>query len=207
MLLPLAVNVENRAVLIIGGGAVAARKATAFLESGARVVVVSPELKDDFPAVEHRVKRYDSADLEGFSLVCAGTDSREVNAQIAADAKERNIWCNLADDPENSDFHTVSTIGRGEISIGVSTGGLSPVLARFVRHKIEEALPPELEMLIEMTSTYPISTEIRGEFWRHLLQSEILDLLRQNQTEAAKSQLDALFSQLNSRLSPLDSRP
>ncbi|MBW3638063.1 MAG: bifunctional precorrin-2 dehydrogenase/sirohydrochlorin ferrochelatase [Armatimonadetes bacterium] len=199
MLLPVALNLENRAVLIIGGGAVAARKAAAFLECGARVVVVSPDLSDDFPAAEYRAKRYQSADLEGFFLVCAGTDSREVNARIACDAKAKGIWCNLADDPENSDFHTVSTIRRGEIAIGVSTSGLSPVLARFVRRKIEESLPLELDMLIEMTSSYPISTEIRGEFWRHLLESEILDLLRQNQTEAAQSQLDALFSQLNSR--------
>jgi siroheme synthase-like protein len=207
MLLPIAVNLENRAVLIVGGGAVASRKAEAFLEAGARVTVVSPALCEGFLTVQHRAKLYESEDLIEFVLVCACTNDREVNAQIARDATQRGIWCNLADDPQNSDFHTVSTIRRGEIAVGVSTGGLSPVLARYVRQKIEAALPPELEVMLEMTSTYPISTEIRGEFWRHLLQSDVLDLLRENKTEEAKLQIDALFSQLNSRFSPLVSRP
>ena len=187
VMLPVALNLENRAVLIIGGGAVAARKEAAFGECGARVTVVSPELSAEFSAVQHRAKRYESADLEGFFLVCACTNDRAVNAQIAADARAKNLPCNLADDPKNSDFHTVATVRRGEITVGVSTHGVSPVLARFVRQKIEEALPPELETLMKMASNDEIPREMRGEFWRQVLQSDVLQLLRDGKHDEAET--------------------
>ncbi|HEX8464497.1 MAG TPA: bifunctional precorrin-2 dehydrogenase/sirohydrochlorin ferrochelatase [Abditibacterium sp.] len=196
MLLPVALSVENRAVLLVGGGAVAARKATAFLEAGALVTVVSPQLQPDFPAVHHRAKRYETADLDGFSLVCACTAAREVNAQVAADAKARNIWCNIADAPAESDFHTSSVIRRGEIAVGVSTSGISPVLARFVRQKVEASLPQSLEILLEMTRSYDIPTEIRGDFWRHLLDSKMLPLIENGELEAARALLENLLDSL-----------
>jgi siroheme synthase-like protein len=196
MLLPVALSVENRAVLIVGGGAVAARKATAFVECGALVTVVSPELCADFPAVTHLAKRYESTDLGNFSLVCACTDAREVNAQVAREAKAQGIWCNIADAPENSDFHTSSVVRRGEIAVGVSTSGISPVLARFVRRKVESALPPSLETLLEMAGSYDIPTQIRGDFWRHLLDSKMLPLLEAGNDEAARALLENLLDSL-----------
>ena len=40
---PLFVELSNRPVLLVGGGTVAARKATPLLRAGARLTVVAPE--------------------------------------------------------------------------------------------------------------------------------------------------------------------
>lgn len=195
-LLPVALNLENRAVLVVGGGAVAARKAAAFSEVGARVTVVSPELRGDFPDIEFYEKSYESRDACGFFLICACTDSKVVNAQVARDAKAQNILCNIADDPQNSDFHTMATTRRGEIIIGVSSGAISPVLARHLNQKIEDAIGQEYEMLLEVAGSYRIATKMRGAFWRQVLESEIPELLRAGEHEKAGKNLESIVKSL-----------
>ena len=186
-LLPVALNLENRAVLIVGGGPVAARKAAAFLECGALVTVVSPDWAADFPAVTHFARPYRGGDCENFDLVCAATNSRETNAQIGAEAKKLGIWCNLADDPQNCDFHTAATIRRGEITVGITTGGLSPVLAGHLKTQIEAHVGEEYEQLLEIVGSYPIAAENRGAFWRQLLESDVLELLKAGKRDEARN--------------------
>jgi precorrin-2 dehydrogenase/sirohydrochlorin ferrochelatase len=195
-LLPVALSLENRAVLIVGGGPVAARKAAAFLEVGALVTVVSPELSPDFPPVQHLAKHYETADLSGFCLVCACTNLPEINAQIALDAKTQGIWCNLADAPENSDFHTSAVVRRDEIAIGISTSGLSPVLSRHLKSQIESCIGPEYGKLLEMVRRYDVPTSQRGAFWRAVLGGEILELLRSNEHSLAAERLESVFKSL-----------
>lgn len=199
MILPVALDVENRAVLVVGGGAVAARKAAAFLTSGALVTVVSPDLAANFPPVSHRAKKYESADLEGFSLVCACTNQQEINAEIASDARAQKIWCNIADAPQNSDFHTCAVVRREEIAIGVSTSGLSPVLSRHLMSRIESCIGPEYGQLLEMVRPLNMETAQRGAFWRSLLASDVLDLLRSNEQEKAAQTLETLVKSLAPR--------
>lgn len=184
-LLPAVLNLENRAVLIVGGGAVAARKASSFVECSARVTVVCPELSENFPAVHHIARKYENGDLNGFDLVCAATNFPEINAQIGAEAKKLGIWCNLADDPQNSDFHTAATVRRGEIAVGITTGGASPVLSRHVKAQIEASLGEEYTQLLEIAGSYDIEVKNRGAFWRHLLESEALELLKARKREEA----------------------
>jgi siroheme synthase-like protein len=192
-MLPVALDVEGRAVLIVGGGAVAERKAAAFLEGGAEVTVISPELKAGFPPVEHRAQLYQSGDLTGFSLVCACTDSPGVNAQVASNARAAGIWCNVADDPTNSDFHTASVVRRGDIAIGISSSGVSPVLSRHLKRKVEEAVGPEYRELLEIARSYRIDTKKRGDFWRQLLESEILLLLKSGKRAEAVTLFESLL--------------
>lgn len=198
MILPVALDVAGRAVLIVGGGAVAARKAGAFAEADARVTVVSPERGAGFPPVDYRAKRYESRDLDGFSLVCACTDSPSVNAQIARDAKARGIWCNIADAPDDSDFHTTAVVRRGDIAIGISTGGLSPVLSRHLKAQIEGCIGPEYAELLEMTDKFSVPISQRGEFWRAVLGSDALIQLRSNEHKLGAETLELVFKSLAS---------
>ncbi len=201
-LLPVALNLENRAVLIVGGGAVAARKAAAFAEAGARVKVVAPELRGEFSGLEFQnvqfhKKCYETSDLTDCFLVCACTDSKAVNALVAHDANSQKIICNIADDPQNSDFHTAAIIRRGEITIGITTNGLSPVLSRHLKAEIEAAIGPEYEVLLEMAGSYRIETKMRGAFWRQVLESEILQLLRLGKREEAVQKLESVVKSLD----------
>lgn len=193
-MLPVALNLHKRRVLVIGGGVVAARKVAACLDAGALVTVISPALADDFPrAVEHIARKYESSDCQNFDLVFAATNDAQTNAQVGVDARSNKIWCNIADDPRASDFHTQSIVRREQIAIGVSTGRLSPVLARHLRERVEEVVGPEYEMLQTLAAQSEIPLEKRGEFWRAVLESDVLAHLRAGNLEAARAHFARLL--------------
>src|SRR5947208_6461375 len=87
---PIFLDIENRPVVIIGGGNVCARKAETMMNYGARVTVVSPELAEEIESwaregrLEVRRKKYEEHDLDGANIVIASTDDQRVNEQIAA---------------------------------------------------------------------------------------------------------------------------
>ncbi len=195
-MLPIALNLRDRRVLVVGGGAVAARKAAACLEAGAHVTVVAPTLIESFPTlVEHIARFYQSGDGKGCDLVFAATDKREVNALVAADARSNKIWCNIADDPQSSDFHTQSVVRRDQIAIGISTERLSPMLARHLRERVESVVGPEYQLLQELTRELDVPLPQRAAFWRAVLDSDVLHLLRAGETARARVLLGELFAQ------------
>ncbi len=191
---PVALALENRRVLVVGGGKVAARKVAALLEAGALVTVVSPELAPDFPApVEHIQRKHRNEDCADFAFVFAATNSREVNQRVAEDARTHRVMVNDASAPTNSDFHTQAILRRGPISIGISTGGLSPVVSSRLKQVVEEAIGPEWEELLALVEEMgEPETSKRGEFWRAVLQSDVLELLQEGKRAEAKR---ALFSE------------
>lgn len=136
---------------MIGGGAVAGRKARRLLQARAEVVVISPEVNEELAAmaVEVQCRRYEPGDLGGAYLAFAATDSRVVNAAVVAEAERLGVPVNVADEPEDGDFVLPSTLRRGRLQVAVSTGGASPVLAREVRTRLEEKFGPEWAGLVE----------------------------------------------------------
>jgi precorrin-2 dehydrogenase/sirohydrochlorin ferrochelatase len=130
---------------------VATRKARKLLQAGAEVVVVSPEVRPELRSMD--VEAYDRAyqygDLEGADLAFTATDSREVNAAVAREAKERGVRINVADRPSEGDFAVPSTLRRGGLQVAVSTGGASPTLARRIRNELEASFGPEWVSVVE----------------------------------------------------------
>jgi siroheme synthase-like protein len=203
-LLPVALNVEKKRCLVVGGGAVATRKVRALLECGAEIKVVAPqiaeELKALLPQIEYSRRRYQSDDCDNCELVFACTDDGVLNAQIAADAAQRKVWSNIADDSAASRFHLAATVRRGEICIGISTGGGSPALSRHLKKQVEDCIGDEYALLLEMVSTRRdrLKQEIgnqaeRATFWRTLLKSEVLALLRAGAREEAEELIEQLL--------------
>lgn len=141
---------ENRCV-VVGGGGVAARKARGLLESGAKVVVISPEVRPEIVEMNVEVlnRPYAPGDLVGASLAFAATDSREVNAAVTREARERGVPVNVADRPAEGDFTLPSVLRRGGLQVAVSTGGASPTLARRVRGGLEDSFGPEWAGIVE----------------------------------------------------------
>lgn len=202
-LLPVALNVENKRCLIVGGGAVARRKAESLLECGATVRVIAPQLCNEFESLmsslEYSGRVYQSGDCENHQLVFACTDNREVNAAVAEEANSLNIWCNVADDNVGSDFHVAAAVHRGDVCVGITTGGGSPALSRHLKTKVYEAIGPEYSGLLEIMSTrrdeLSRSTpeqKQRAAIWRDILESEALELLKSGQREAAEAVVDGL---------------
>jgi precorrin-2 dehydrogenase / sirohydrochlorin ferrochelatase len=140
---------------VVGGGAVATRKARKLLQAGAEVAVVSPEVLPELEGmgVETSRRPYEYGDLEGADLAFAATDSREVNAAVAREARERGVRVNVADRPSEGDFAVPSTLRRGGLQVAVSTGGASPTLARRIRDELEASFGPEWAGVVEELET------------------------------------------------------
>ena len=136
---------------MVGGGAVATRKARKLLQAGAEVVVVSPAVLSELESIgaEIRYRPYKAGDLEGADLAFTATDSREVNAAVAREARERGVLVNAADKPSEGDFAVPSTLRRGGLQVAVSTGGASPTLARRIRKELEASFGPEWAGVVE----------------------------------------------------------
>jgi precorrin-2 dehydrogenase/sirohydrochlorin ferrochelatase len=151
--------------VVVGGGAVAVRKARKLFQAGAEVVVVSPEVLPELEdmSVEVHERPYEHGDLEGADLVFVATDSREVNAAVAREARARGVRSNVADRPTEGDFAVPSTLRRGGLQVAVSTGGASPTLARRIRNELEEIFGPEWTGVVEELEAVRRSGEVPDE--------------------------------------------
>ncbi len=143
-LYPVFFKLDDAPCLVIGGGSVAERKVENLLEAKASVKVVSPNITQalqgmiDKGQIEHERRNYREGDLEGFSVVIAATNSREVNAQIYREAVARKVLINSVDDSEHSSFIVPSVVRRGALQIAVSTSGRVPYFARKLRQYLQD---------------------------------------------------------------------
>lgn len=197
---PIYLDIENRDVVIIGGGNVCARKAETMMKYGARVTVVSPELTDEIEGwaregcLALRRKTYDATDLDGANIVIASTDDQTVNEQIAADCRARRIPVNVVDVTPLCEFIVPAIIETGSIQIAVSTGGKSPALARTLKEDLQRTIGPEyaevndaLGSLRDSAKAAPsLPTDIdRKRFFDGIIAQGILDMLRQGRRREA----------------------
>jgi siroheme synthase-like protein len=181
----------NREVLLIGGGTVALRKLTGLLITGARILIVSPNLDPQIAKlvqekrVEYLKASFGPELLEHkprYTLVFAATSEVETNRQIAQLCAKEGILCNSADDPKVSGFLVSAMVRRGAVTVGVGTQGESPALSRLLKERIDAWLEPgwgELAQLFGLKRNdvkeriNPIKK--RQDFWRSTtlaLQSE-----------------------------------
>jgi precorrin-2 dehydrogenase/sirohydrochlorin ferrochelatase len=185
---PINLDIRNRNCLVIGGGGVGTRKALALLACGARVTVVSPEVTQRLAdlAGSHVLvlaqRSYREEDLETMFLVIGATDAEELNRRVHRDAEKRGILCNIADRPEICNFILPSVVRRGDLTIGISTSGRSPALAKklllhlmgTIRRKLlkeahaPEAHKPLFEQLVDSDLPAMIREDRRADIDRLL---------------------------------------
>ena len=145
-MLPVALALEDRDVLVIGMGRVGAHKARQMLDAGARVHVISDAVVSDVPegVASVRIRPYQHGDLDGYFLVVSATADPAVNDLIVAEAKERHVLLNVVDDPPRCSFYFTSVHRDGDVIVSVSSSGASPSLAQWVRRRVQELLPSGL---------------------------------------------------------------
>ncbi|HUP49614.1 MAG TPA: bifunctional precorrin-2 dehydrogenase/sirohydrochlorin ferrochelatase [Thermoanaerobaculia bacterium] len=195
---PIYLDIEDRDVLIIGGGTVCARKAETMMKYGARVTVVSPEFAGEIEewsregVLRLRRKTYDAADLKGASIVIASTDDPCVNARIARDCRRRRIPVNVVDVTHLCEFIVPAIVERGSVQIAVSTGGKSPALARTLKEDLQRFVGPEYDEVNRLLGTLragakkilPTDAD-RKRFFDGILAGGILEMLREGRRHEA----------------------
>jgi siroheme synthase-like protein len=148
---PIVLDLSQRRIVIVGGGAVAARKASGVLAAGGvGVRAVALKFVRDFPGGVERINEaFEPRHLEGANLVFAATDSTATNDAVVKEARGRGVLVNRADADEEDpgDFSTPALCRSGPITLAVTAG--SPALAAALRDQLAGVISNEWINLAE----------------------------------------------------------
>ena len=201
--LPIFLNIRQQPCLVVGGGAVAARKTAMLLRAGGHVTVLAPALAADFDAyleegrVTYRATSFRPEDVNDYVIVIAATDDQAVNRAVAEAAKAKRIAVNVVDQPELCSFIMPSIIDRSPLIVAVSSGGASPVLARLLRARLESLIPAGYGRLAALVATFrgAVKARFKGverrRFWERVLQGPIAELVFSGRDMDARKALQA----------------
>ncbi|MGC7559617.1 siroheme synthase CysG [Pasteurella sp. PK-2025] len=200
---PLFTDLHNRPVLVVGGGAVAARKVSLLLKANAEVRIVAQKLNAELTALwaQARIvwigKEFHADQVRSVFFVIAATDDEQLNQRVFVVAESQQKFVNVVDDQKHCSFIFPSIIDRNPIQVAISSGGTAPVLARLLREKLEALLPQHLGAMAEISgkwrqkvkNTLKTVTE-RRRFWESLFNGRFAQLLKNRQTEQATQELE-----------------
>jgi len=205
--LPIFFNIAHRRCVVIGGGDVALRKVNLLLKAHGDVTIYAPELHADLQVllnekkIHYFAEPFDATQLAGACLVIAATNDYEVNKSVSAAAKAMNIPVNVVDSPELCTFTMGSIIDRSPVVIAVSSEGNAPVLARYIRTKIETMLPATYGRIAAIAGEFRdavkakfATTESRRIFWEGVLQGPVVERVLAGQEQSARELLATLIN-------------
>ena len=154
MLYPINLNIDKIKITIIGGGKVAYRKATNFLNFNKTVTVVSNEFIEEFEEIKEKIEmihdKYDQKYIEDSFVVVAATNDKQINHEIGVYCNQKGKLVNVVDDKELSNFTVPSYVKRGDLLLSISTGGNSPSLSAKIKRELEQQYDESYEEYIEL---------------------------------------------------------
>jgi uncharacterized protein len=170
-LFPVFLKLENLTVLIVGGGKVGLEKLHAVVNNSpaTAITLVAEEvshaiktLAEDHPNVQWYERSYDETDIEGHDIVIVAVNDREISGLIHAQAKRQGKLVNVADTPDLCDFYLSSIVKKGNLKLAISTNGKSPTAAKRIKEVLNEALPEELDEVIN--NLHQVRNKLNGNF-------------------------------------------
>lgn len=175
---PMYVNLENKKVIVVGGGRAALRKINSLLYFGAKIAVIAPRVCDEIKEIRGINVHENNVALDvldNADIVVAATRRAEINEKIGRYCLEKGIMVNVADNAGMSSFLFPGVIVRGDLVVGVTTGGNSQAVSKQIRGMIDRMLPSEYETLTRKMGAY---TELANVNIRNTaLREEALDEL------------------------------
>ena len=205
---PINLVLQNRLVLLIGAKGEIVHKIAGLLDVGARVRVIAPaaaaevETRARAGAITWLRRRYQPGDLTGAAVVFAATNDRAVHDQIWAEGAANNQLVNIMDVLDRCQFHGVSTLRRGLLTVAIGTGGAAPALAVTRRRRLEAEIGPEYADVLERAQAlrpvvqrriHPFRRRV--EFWYALVEGEALTALRREDEASFTRIVDALLAE------------
>jgi uroporphyrin-III C-methyltransferase/precorrin-2 dehydrogenase/sirohydrochlorin ferrochelatase len=205
---PIFLSLRGRRAVVVGGTEAAARKTELLLAAGADVRLFAT---DPCGELRHWIEdrriawtrtAFDEASLDGVALVIAAAADDDVNARASRAAQARGLPVNVVDRPALSSFIMPAIVDRDPVTIAISTGGAAPSLARLIRARIEQTIPPAIGRLAELARE--ARTQVarvlrvpatRRRFWDEALQGRVAELALAGDMAAARR---ALMRQLAS---------
>lgn len=148
-------NIEDKKILIIGGGSVGEFKASKALQPNLSITIVSKSFTEKLKRLEQEglVKLVElnlksdtnsiSSLIKESDIIIVATENEVLNINMAKMAKMQNKLVSVVDNPSISDFNSPATIRFGDIRIGICTGGKSPAMSKILRKRIENLITEE----------------------------------------------------------------
>ncbi|HEY8010375.1 MAG TPA: siroheme synthase CysG [Rudaea sp.] len=205
-LFPIFADLAGRAVLIVGGGSVAERKAALLLAAEARIDIVAQDLTPTLAEwaksgrVRHLARQFAAEQLDNRWLAIAATDDSALNALVAVAAKTRHIFVNVVDNAALSTFHVPAIVDRSPLIIAISSGGAAPILARLARERIESFFDPSWGTLADLLARTRARIRARyaqvaprRRFYERVLRGPVAELVRAQRPQEAQSALEQML--------------
>ncbi|HLF47699.1 MAG TPA: TSUP family transporter [Chitinophagaceae bacterium] len=170
-LYPIFLKLEELELLLVGAGNVALEKLNSLLSNSpkAKITVVAPAVKEEMrqllqkhPACVLLQRVFEETDLNKKDLVVLATDDALLHQQIKVLAEEKGILVNVADTPDLCDFYLGAIVQKGNLKLAISTNGKSPTAAKRIKEVLQDALPGELDEVIE--NLHKFRNKLNGNF-------------------------------------------
>lgn len=190
---PMMIELNDRPVLVVGGGEEGTKKVQILQSFGARITLIAEDASEEAKRLsEHFIEgSFLEADInrENFTLVVASTDDRNLNSRISSLAKERRIPVNVVDDVELCTFIFPAVLKERDVVCAVSSGGKSPYVAQYVRDRLRESLPEDIgeindkmgELRVRAKEDYP---EVKDR--RRFLKDKFNELMKKGERDSEK---------------------
>ena len=174
---PALINLEDKKVLIVGGGKIASDKLEKLLHFTKDITVIAKEFSpkilelSKIHCLSTLPRAYRSGDIDGFDIVVVAVDSLTIQERIYNEAKDKKILVNSVDEKRFCDFLFPSFVKKGDLIVSFSTSGSSPALSRELRRYFQRVIPDSIEEFLQemkrLRATLPKGKE-RMEFFREM---------------------------------------
>jgi uroporphyrin-III C-methyltransferase/precorrin-2 dehydrogenase/sirohydrochlorin ferrochelatase len=204
---PIFLKVQDKRILVTGGGETAIAKLRLLLKTEAEVVVYSDSPDAEVEAwaseglitLERRALRSD--DFYNAAFVYAAEDDEERDARTATMGRMAGVLTNIVDNLQDSQFITPALVDRDPVTIAIGTEGTAPVLARKIKADIEKSLPSELGILAKIGEAFrPHVMKLAGgsprrNFWSRFFFERGPQALKRGGNEAVQDTLERLLEE------------
>lgn len=198
---PFCIDIKDKKCVVVGGGTVALRKIEKLVQFEPNITVIAPEISDEIISIEgiRKIRReFFDSDLEDAFFVITATNDLELNEHIFRMCSYKNILVNTVDDKEKCSFIFPAIVKRGSVTAAISTGGKSPIYARFLRERTEKLLDKRTDDIVELLSDVrsTVKREISTEENRKLAFEKILALALDDTDDVTDERIAEIIGEL-----------
>lgn len=203
---PVFIEIENKEVILVGGGRVASHKMDILLQFKPRITVISPQFCEELLLLAQQnpnhvtliTKKFTDYDIQGATFVVAATDDEDLNSHISSICQEKNILVNVVDVKKECSIIFPAIVKKKELVIAISTSGSSPALASRLKQDISEAIPDYYVDVIEFLGEHRdyIRREISTQKERKLVYNQFIDLAIEGRSKLSVDHLAAVIQKI-----------
>ena len=175
---PAFIKITNQNVLIIGGGNIACNKLEQLLSYTKNIKVISPTITDSMNLLinknnlKYDKRFYKQDDLANINIVVVAINDIPLQKEIYYQSKEYNCLCNCVDSTQYCDFIFPAFIKKENLTIAISTGGISPAFSKYFKIYLEKLIPTNIDSFLNTLKDYR-STMPKGKQRMNFLTTEV----------------------------------